>query len=297
MGFPVLLKARAGGGGRGMRVVGAPEAVAGSFRAAQGEAREAFGNGDLYVEKYLPRVRHVEVQVLADGDEQAIHLGERDCSIQRRHQKLLEESPSPGLPAQVRAELGEAAVRAAGAVGYQSAGTIEFLYDPEAEQAYFIEMNTRVQVEHPVTEMLTGVDIVAWQLRIAGGEPLGLAQDEIEMSGHVIECRINAEDADRDFLPVPGTLTRFEVPGGPGVRIDTHCETGALVTPHYDSLLAKLIVHGLDRDEARARMLRALGELEVEGVPTTRDFHRRLLKHRRFRDADIWTRFLEEVAV
>ena len=295
MSFPVLLKARAGGGGRGMRVVDAPADLRSAFSAAHHEAREAFGNGELYLEKYLRRVRHVEVQVLADSAGKTIHLGERDCSLQRRHQKLVEEGPSPVLSPSVREELGAVAVRAAAAVDYESAGTIEFLYDLDAERFYFIEMNTRIQVEHPVTEMLTAVDLVAWQLRVAGGEMLDLDQRDIASHGHAIECRINAENVEQGFMPTPGRITQLILPGGPGVRVDTHLEPGSLVPPHYDSLIAKVIVHGHDRDEALARMRRALGELTVEGVPSTVAFHQRLLQHPRFVESDFSTSFLEEM--
>jgi acetyl-CoA carboxylase, biotin carboxylase subunit len=274
-GYPVLLKARAGGGGKGMRLAHDETELASVFGLARREAAGSFGDDGLYVERYLTRVRHVEVQVLADNHDQVIHLGERDCSLQRRHQKVLEEAPSPALTEDQRTRLCEAAVRTARAVDYTGAGTVEFLLDMDSGQFFFIEMNTRIQVEHPVTEVLTGVDLVAWQLRIAGGERLDL--DGVQARGHALEFRINAEDWQRGYLPSPGTVEVFEPPAGPGVRLDTHCFPGARVPPHYDSLIAKLIVHGADRDEALRRSRRALDEFRVEGVATTIGLHRTLL--------------------
>jgi acetyl-CoA carboxylase biotin carboxylase subunit len=274
-GYPLLLKARSGGGGKGMRVVTDADALRTEYLLARQEAGGAFGDDGLYVERYLPRVRHVEIQVLADTGGTVVSLGERDCSMQRRHQKMLEESPSPRLSAERREQMGEAAVRLARAVDYVSAGTVEFLVDAESGRFFFIEMNTRIQVEHPVTEELTGVDLVAWQLRIAAGESLD--PGPVTPAGHAMEFRITAEDPDRDFAPTPGVLTTFEPPGGPGVRCDTHCFPGCSVPPYYDSLLAKLIVRGRDRDETLRRARRALAEFRIEGVPTTRDLHRRLL--------------------
>jgi acetyl-CoA carboxylase, biotin carboxylase subunit len=274
-GYPLLLKARSGGGGRGMRVLPDADALRTGYLLARQEAAGAFGDDGLYVERYLPRVRHVEIQVLADAEGGVVSLGERDCSMQRRHQKVLEESPSPLLSAEQRERMGEAAVRLARAVRYVNAGTVEFLVDADTGRFYFIEMNTRIQVEHPVTEELTGVDLVAWQLRIAAGERLD--PGPVTPSGHAMEFRITAEDPDRDFAPSPGVLTTFEPPSGPGVRCDTHCFTGCSVPPYYDSLLAKLVVRGRDRDETIRRARRALDEFRVEGVPTTRRLHRWLL--------------------
>ena len=293
IGYPVLLKAVAGGGGRGMRVVNQAQALPGAFAEASREARMAFGDGSMYLEKFLTRVRHIEIQVLGDG-QQVVHLGERDCSTQRRNQKLIEESPSPILDEALRQRIGEAAVALARLVGYRSAGTMEFILDPRTREFYFMEMNTRIQVEHPVTELVTGVDLVKEQLRIAGGEPLGLRQQDVQLRGHAIECRINAEDAERNFMPTPGTISAYHAPGGPGIRIDSHLYSGYTVPPYYDSLLGKLIAWGSDRAEAIARMQRALAELRVDGVHTTAAFHRRLLDTAAFRDADIHTRFIEE---
>ena len=292
IGYPVLLKAAAGGGGRGMRVVRDASELAARFVDAAREAQAAFGDGSLYVEKFLERVRHVEIQVLSDGDA-VLHLGERDCSIQRRNQKLVEESPSPALDAALRARMGEAAVRICRRVGYASAGTVEFIVDAASGEFHFMEMNTRVQVEHPVTEMVTGIDIVKAQLAVASGEPLRIAQHDVRLAGHAIECRINAEDPGRDFAPSPGAIRALHLPGGPGIRVDTHIEAGYRVPPYYDSLLAKLIAWGRDRDEAIARMQRALGEMRIDGVATTAPFHARLLADARFRSGDVHTRFVE----
>ncbi|MFN2468087.1 MAG: acetyl/propionyl/methylcrotonyl-CoA carboxylase subunit alpha [Gaiellaceae bacterium] len=267
LGYPVLLKAVAGGGGRGMRLVGSPGELEDAFGAAAAEARAGFGDAGLYVEKAVEPARHVEIQVLGDGAGGVLTLGERECSIQRRHQKLLEESPSPALTPVLREEMEAAAERACKLLGYRNAGTFEFLLDPEGA-FYFIELNARLQVEHPVTELVTGIDLVREQLRIASGERLALT-GRAPRSGHAIEVRINAEDPARDFMPSPGTITRFRPPLGPGVRVDTHIEDGAAVPPDYDSLLAKVIVWDADRPRAIARSLRALGELELEGVPTT----------------------------
>ncbi|NKQ52303.1 acetyl-CoA carboxylase biotin carboxylase subunit [Amycolatopsis sp. K13G38] len=291
-GYPVLLKARSGGGGRGMRVAKDAAELERSFPLSRQEAGATFGDDGVYVERYLPRVRHVEVQVLADHHGRVGQLGERDCSLQRRHQKLLEEAPSPALDDRQREELCAAAVRAARAVGYASAGTVEFLLDLDSARFFFIEMNTRIQVEHPVTEMLTGVDLVAWQLRIAAGEPLTL--DRVPARGHAIEFRINAEDWTQGFRPSPGTLSAFQPPAGPGVRVDTHSFAGATVPPHYDSLLAKLIVHGADRDEALRRSRRALDEFHVAGVASTVGLHRWLLEQSEVADGTYTTSYLTE---
>ena len=293
MGYPVMIKATAGGGGRGMRLVPAADQLPALFRAAQGEAEAAFGNPGLYMEKFIDRPRHVEVQVLADRHGNVVHLGERDCSIQRRHQKLLEEAPSPGLAPEVRQRMGEAAVAAARSIGYEGAGTVEFLLDRQGN-FYFMEMNTRIQVEHPVTEMVTGIDLIAEQLRIAGGEPLSMTQEGIQVRGHAIECRINAEDPANNFRPAPGRITGWLPPGGPGVRVDSHVYTGYEIPPFYDSLIGKLIVWGVDREAALRRMRRALSECAVTGIPTTIDFHLALLDRPEFQAADVHTKFVEQ---
>ncbi len=293
-GYPVLLKASAGGGGKGMRVARTPEELDDAFPLARQEASSAFGDDGIYVEKYLERVRHVEVQVLADAHGHVTHLGERDCSLQRRHQKVLEEAPSPVLDAAQRTELTSMAVRVAESAGYVGAGTVEFVYDLDGGGFHFIEMNTRIQVEHPVTEAITGVDLVGWQLRIAGGERLELGAGHAEPVGHAMEFRINAEDWKNGFVPAPGTLRRFDLPGGPGVRVDTHCFPGAVVPPHYDSLLGKLVVWGQDRDEAIRRSRRALAEFRAEGVATTIGLHRWLLEQPEVLEATYTTRYLTE---
>jgi acetyl-CoA carboxylase biotin carboxylase subunit len=293
IGYPVLIKAAAGGGGRGIRLVPDAAAVADAVRVAATEAQAAFGDPGLYVEKYLDPVRHIEVQVLADRHGNAVHLGERECSVQRRNQKLVEESPSPAVDDTLRVALGGAAVAIARHAGYENAGTVEFLVDG-AGRFYFIEVNARLQVEHPVTEMVTGVDLVKEQLRIAAGEPLSFAQHDLRFSGWAIECRITAEDAFRDFLPNVGRVGFVSEPHGPGVRVDSALYPGLDIPPFYDSLLAKLITWGRDRPEAIARMRRALAEFEVVGVPTTVPFHRQLLEHPDFLAGAIYTRFLDE---
>ena len=280
VGYPVLLKASFGGGGRGMRIVTSEAELAPALNSAAAEAQAAFGDAEVYVERYLPSVRHVEVQVFADAHGSTVHLGERDCSVQRRHQKLVEEAPGPGLTEATRTKLGEAAVKAAEAVGYRNAGTVEFLMDPGGN-FFFSEMNVRIQVEHPVTEMVTGLDLVREQIRVAAGEPLSFSQESVQVSGASIECRINAEDPER-FIPSPGTITAFHSPGGPGVRVDTAAHAGAVIPPYYDSLVAKLIVHGEDRAHAVARMRRALAEMEVEGIHTTLPLHRRIMESEEF---------------
>jgi acetyl-CoA carboxylase biotin carboxylase subunit len=294
IGFPLLLKASAGGGGRGMRIVPRAEDLARLLTEAMAEAQIAFGDPSVYVERYLTNVRHIEVQVLGDG-ERVIHFGERDCSSQRRNQKLVEEAPSPALDAKTRARVCEAAVALCRRVRYTSAGTVEFILDQDSGDFYFMEMNTRIQVEHPVTEMVTGVDLVKEQLRIASGEPLAIRQQDVRLDGHAIECRINAEDHRSGFAPCPGHIVRFRAPGGPGVRVDSHLEAGCDVPPFYDSLLAKVICWGRDREEALSRMTRALNEMEVEGVRTTVPFHLELLAHERFRAGDVNTRFVHDV--
>ena len=293
IGYPVLLKAAAGGGGRGMRVARDIDELPARFTEAAREAQAAFGNGDIYVEKFLERVRHVEIQMIAD-DQTILHLGERDCSIQRRNQKLVEESPSPALDDAVRARMADAAVLVCRQVDYRSVGTIEFILDAASGAFYFMEMNTRVQVEHPVTEAVTGVDIVKAQIRVARGEPLLITQANVHLAGHAIECRINAEDPACDFTPSPGQVRGLRLPGGPGIRIDSHLFEGYRIPPYYDSLIAKVIAWGRDRNEAIARMRRALSEMRVEGVHTTIPFHIRLLDDARFRAGDVHTRFVED---
>ncbi|HEY8774817.1 MAG TPA: acetyl-CoA carboxylase biotin carboxylase subunit [Gaiellaceae bacterium] len=294
VGFPILLKAAAGGGGRGMRLVSSPDELDSAFATASAEADAAFGDGSLYIEKALVPARHVEVQVLADGQGGVLTLGERECSIQRRHQKLIEESPSPALTPELRETMEEAAERACRATGYTNAGTLEFLLGPEGA-FYFIELNARLQVEHPVSELVTGIDIVHEQLRIAAGEPLRLT-GRAPRTGHAIEIRINAEDPAQGFAPSPGLIERLRIPGGPGVRLDTHVEAGTTIPPYYDSLIAKLIVWDLDRPSAIARGLRALGELEVEGIATTRDFARSVLQSDAFTSGEYTTSYLDEHA-
>ena len=280
IGYPVMLKAAAGGGGRGMRVVRERDELARAYATCQSEALKAFANAELYLEKFVDEARHVEVQVLGDKNGMRVHLGERDCSVQRRHQKLLEEAPAAFIGAETRAGLHKAALAVANAVNYVSAGTVEFLVGRDG-RFYFIEMNTRIQVEHPVTEMVTGIDLVHDQIRIAAGEPLGYRQDAVRLSGHAIECRINAEDPET-FAPSPGRVTVWVPPGGPKVRVDSHLRAGYTVPPYYDSLLAKVIVHGGDRAEAIVRMQRALGETILEGVKTTIPYHLKLLSDPEF---------------
>ena len=293
VGYPVLIKASAGGGGKGMREVHGPAELESAYTAAKAEAAAAFGNDDVYLEKLVLRPRHIEIQVLADDFGNQIALCERDCSIQRRHQKLLEEAPSPALDDDLRAAMGEAAVKAVRAVDYRNAGTIEFLLD-EGGAFYFMEMNTRVQVEHPVTEQITGTDIIKEQLRIAAGEPMSCAaRAPFIPNGHAIEFRINAEDPENGFRPCPGTITRFDVPGGPGIRVESYVSAGSVISPFYDSMVAKLIVWGQDRDEALARGRRALAEFRIEGIATTIPFHQRVLDAEIFQRGEARTDFLE----
>jgi acetyl-CoA carboxylase biotin carboxylase subunit len=296
VGFPLMLKAAAGGGGRGIRLVKRQDEFERVFTTAQNEVREAFRDDGLYIERYLERARHIEIQVLVDNFGHGVYLGERNCSCQRRHQKVLEESPSPHLSPELRREIGEKAIRAVEQIGYRNAGTLEFLLD-EQDRYYFMEMNTRLQVEHPVTEMVTSTDLVKEQIRIAAGLPLQLEQDTLQFRGHAIECRITAEDADNDFRPQTGVVEQYLPPGGPGVRVDSHLYAGYSIPPHYDSLLAKLIVWADTREAAIARMQRALEEYVIEGVTTTIPFHQRLLKHEGFIRGDTYTRFLQEEAV
>lgn len=290
IGYPVIVKAAAGGGGRGMRVVHNEAVLISSVKVTQSEAAAAFGSDVVYLEKFLQKPRHVEIQILADGQGKAIHLGDRDCSLQRRHQKVLEEAPAPGIPTDARHAVAEACVNACVEIGYRGAGTFEFLYEDGG--FYFIEMNTRVQVEHPVTEMVTGVDIVKEQLRIASGMPLSFTQDDIKVSGHSIECRINAEDP-QNFLPSPGHVTTFHAPGGLGVRVDSHLYDGYTVPPFYDSLIAKIITFGEDRDVAMARMRQALDELVVEGIRTNTPLHRDLVRDDAFLAGGVSIHYLE----
>jgi acetyl-CoA/propionyl-CoA carboxylase biotin carboxyl carrier protein len=278
IGYPLLIKAAAGGGGKGMKVVASPDEAGQAFESARREGRSYFADASVYVERYLEDPRHVEVQVLADGHGNVIHLGERDCTIQRRHQKLVEETPSPAVSPELRARIGAIAVDAARAAGYRSAGTIEGLLSPEGEY-FFMEMNTRIQVEHTVTELVTGFDLVREQVLIAAGEPLSLRQEDVDLRGHAIECRINAEDASNGFLPAPGRITSYSEPSGPGVRVDSGVTVGGEISGLYDPMIAKLIVHGVDREHARRRMLRALDEFEIGGVKTLLGFHRALLTH------------------
>jgi len=292
IGYPVIIKATAGGGGKGMRVATNEEELHKNFITARSEAAAAFGNDGVYLERYLTNPRHVEIQVLADNHGHIIHLAERDCSIQRRHQKLIEESPSPAVNKDLRNRMGRAAIRLAKAVGYRSAGTVEFLLDEDGS-FYFMEMNTRIQVEHPVTEMVTGIDLVKKQIQLAAGMKLDLSQEDVHISGHAIECRINAENPERDFLPCPGHIFFFHAPGGPGVRVDTHVYSEYQVPAHYDSLLAKIITHGEDRNEAIARMRRALSECVIEGIPTSIPFHIEVLDNGVFLAGGATTKFLE----
>ncbi|SHE45654.1 acetyl-CoA carboxylase, biotin carboxylase subunit [Seinonella peptonophila] len=294
IGYPVIVKATAGGGGKGMRIVHSEQELTKAIRLAQQEAEANFGNAGVYLEKFLVEPRHIEIQVLADNHGNVVHLGERDCSIQRRYQKLVEEAPSPALNSSLREAMGQAAVKAAKSVDYSGAGTIEFLLDRDGN-FYFMEMNTRIQVEHPVTEEITGIDLVKEQIRVATGEPLTFTQAEIEFDGWAIECRINAENPEKNFRPSPGTIEGYLTPGGIGVRVDSACYQGYQITPHYDSMIAKLIVWGNTRQEAIERMERALAEYVIHGVYTTIPFHQRLLKHPRFREGDFHNQFLEEV--
>ncbi|MBD1858527.1 MULTISPECIES: acetyl-CoA carboxylase biotin carboxylase subunit [Leptolyngbya] len=294
IGYPVIIKATAGGGGRGMRLVPDDDQLEKLFHAAQGEAEAAFGNPGVYVEKFVQNPRHIEFQILADSYGNVVHLGERECSIQRRHQKLLEEAPSSAITPELRQKMGIAAVAAAKSINYVGAGTVEFLLDRSGE-FYFMEMNTRIQVEHPVTEMITGTDLIAEQIRIAQGEELRFAQNDIELRGHAIECRINAEDPDHNFRPSPGRISGYLPPSGPGVRMDSHVYTDYEIPPYYDSLIGKLIVWGHDRPSAILRMKRALRECAVTGLPTTINFHQRILETPEFQKGDIYTNFVDKV--
>ena len=291
IGYPVMIKASSGGGGKGMRISYGPDDFEANFLNAQMESVKGFSDDTMYLERYIEKPRHIEFQIMADKQGHVVHLGERDCSIQRRHQKVLEESPSIAISQELRKKMGEMAVRAARAVGYENAGTIEFLLDNN-KNFYFMEMNTRIQVEHPVTEMVTGMDLIKEQIRIAAGEPLSVTQDEVRIQGHAIECRINAENPAKHFMPCPGLITNVHTPGGNGVRVDSHIYCDYRVPPNYDSMLLKLIVHGKDRESAIAKMRSALGELVIEGIETNLDFQYEILNHDAFGQGDTDTHFI-----
>jgi acetyl-CoA carboxylase biotin carboxylase subunit len=291
-GYPIIIKATAGGGGKGMRLVNAEDEVESQLEMARAEAKAAFGNDQVYIEKYILNPRHVEFQVLADQYGNVVHLGERDCSIQRRHQKLLEEAPSPVVTPEIREKIGGIILKAIRKIGYEGVGTIELLCDDQLN-FYFMEMNTRIQVEHPVTELITGIDLIQEQIRVAAGQPLRFTQEEIEIKGHAIECRINAEDPDKNFMPCPGPVDGYMAPGGPGVRVDSHMYTGYNIPPYYDSLMAKLIVWAPTREAAIARMKRALNEYGITGVKTTIPFHLKLMDNPAFIDGkEVYTDFI-----
>lgn len=291
IGYPVMIKASSGGGGKGMRISYGPDDFEANFLNAQMESVKGFSDDTMYLERYIEKPRHIEFQIMADKQGHVVHLGERDCSIQRRHQKVLEESPSIAICEELRKKMGETAVRAARAVGYENAGTIEFLLDKN-KNFYFMEMNTRIQVEHPVTEMVTGMDLIKEQIRIAAGEPLSVTQDEVRIQGHAIECRINAENPSKHFMPCPGLITNVHTPGGNGIRVDSHIYCDYRVPPNYDSMLLKLIVHGKDRESAIAKMRSALGELVIEGIETNLDFQYEILNHEAFDQGDTDTHFI-----
>ena len=294
MGYPVMIKASSGGGGKGMRISFGPEDFEENFRMAQMESVNSFNDDMMYIEKYIESPRHIEFQILGDAYGNVIHLGERDCSIQRRHQKVLEESPSPAMDEALREKMGQTAIQAAKAVGYESAGTIEFLLDKHRNY-YFMEMNTRIQVEHPVTEFVTNVDLIKSQIRIASGEPLNIRQEDIEFKGHAIECRINAENPDQNFRPSPGKIERLHLPGGKGIRVDTAVYAGYTIPPYYDSMIAKLIVLGKSRNEAIKKMKSALSEFIVDGIDTNIDFQMEIMNHRKYQSGDFSTDFIEEM--
>ena len=296
-GYPFLLKASAGGGGRGMRVVRAQDEVAAAFGSASAEAGAAFGDPTLFIERYIERARHVEIQIMADAHGRVVHLGERDCSTQRRHQKIIEEGPSPVISAEMRGCMGEAAVRLMREVSYRNAGTVEFIVDLDSGEFYFLEVNTRIQVEHPVTEMITGIDLVAEQLRIASGAPLSFSQEDIRLTGHAIECRINAENARHDFMPSPGRITQWLPPEGEGLRLDSHCHADCFVPPFYDSMIGKLVAYGHNRMEAVERLSAALMHFKVAGIETTIPFHRAVLRHPDFIGNRVTTRWTEQTFI
>ena len=292
VGYPIIIKATAGGGGKGMRIARNEAELEDMYNLARSEAGTAFGNSDVYIEKYLENPRHIEVQIIADQYGNVVHLGERDCSIQRRHQKLLEEAPSPVITQELREKMGSAAVKAAQSIGYEGVGTVEFLLD--GDKFYFMEMNTRIQVEHCVTEMISGVDLVKEQILVASGEKLSFSQDDIVLKGHAIECRINAEDASKDFMPCPGTIEGYIAPGGVGVRVDSHVYPNYKIPPFYDSMIGKLICWGKNREEARKRMLRALDEYVITGIKTTIPFHQQILTNETFIKGVFTTKFIEK---
>ncbi|WP_377890793.1 acetyl-CoA carboxylase biotin carboxylase subunit [Alkalihalobacillus sp. R86527] len=292
IGYPVIIKATAGGGGKGIRVVKEEQELVKAINVTQQEASKAFGNPGVYIEKFIENFRHIEIQILADNHGNVVHLGERDCSIQRRMQKLVEETPSPALDQSIRNEMGEAAVRAAKAVNYSGAGTVEFIYD-ENDHFYFMEMNTRIQVEHPVTEMVTGVDLIKEQIKVADNDVLSVTQEDIALTGWSMECRINAEDPDQNFMPSAGKVETYLPPGGFGIRVDSAVYQGYVIPPFYDSMVAKLITYGATREEAMQRMKRALSEFKIKGIKTTIPFHQKLLKHEKFAEGDFNTKFLE----
>ena len=297
IGYPVLLKAAAGGGGRGMVIASNGDEAEAGFHRASAEAVAAFGDGTLFMERFVPEARHVEVQLMGDGRGGVLHFGERDCSVQRRYQKLIEEAPCAAMPDHLRAQLQKAAVDLAASVKYGNAGTVEFLYDVQRQEFYFIEVNARIQVEHPVSEMIAGFDLVQEQIRIAGGDGLSITQAEVVLSGHAIECRINAEDPARDFMPSPGRVTRWQPPTGEGIRLDSHMSEGAMIPPFYDSMVGKLIAHGKDRSEAIERLVAAIDAFVIEGVPTTLPLQRAILMHPDFVENRIHTRWLEQVVL
>lgn len=297
IGYPVLLKASAGGGGRGMVIAHDGDDAETGFHRASAEAIAAFGDGTLFMERFVPEARHVEVQLMGDGHGSVLHFGERDCSVQRRYQKLIEEAPCAAMSDLLRAQLHQSAIDLAASVNYRNAGTAEFLFDVKRQEFYFIEVNARIQVEHPVSEMISGFDLVQEQIRIAGGGGLSVAQDEIKLSGHAIELRINAEDAARDFMPSPGRITRWEPPTGEGIRLDSHMSAGAMIPPYYDSMIGKLIAHGRDRADAIARLGAAIDEFVIEGVPTTLGLQRAVITHPDFVENQIHTRWLEQVVL
>ena len=292
IGYPVGIKAVAGGGGRGIRIAENRPSLMNLFHTAKAEGEAAFGNGDVYIEKWIEEARHIEVQIIGDMHGNVVHLGERECSIQRKQQKLLEEAPAASIPSKLRAEICKAAAKAAKSIGYSNAGTIEFVVDKD-NNFYFLEMNTRIQVEHTITESITGIDLIKEQIRLAMGEQLGYNQSDVEVRGHAIECRINAEDPANQFMPSPGLITAYHPPGGIGIRVDGYLYTGYTVPPHYDSLVAKLIASGRDREEAIARLKRALSEFRIEGIKTTIPLYRQILNDERFRNRAIFTNFLE----
>jgi acetyl-CoA carboxylase biotin carboxylase subunit len=297
IGYPVLLKASAGGGGRGMVIAHNGDDAEAGFHRASAEAVAAFGDGTLFMERFVPEARHVEVQLMGDGKGSVLHFGERDCSVQRRYQKLIEEAPCAAMSDALRAQLHQSAVDLAASVNYRNAGTAEFLFDVQRQEFYFIEVNARIQVEHPVSEMISGFDLVQEQIRIAGGAGLSVTQDDIKLSGHAIELRINAEDAARDFMPSPGRITRWEPPTGEGIRLDSHMSAGAMIPPYYDSMVGKLIAHGRDRSDAIAKLVAAIDEFAIEGVPTTLPLQRAIITHPDFVENRIHTRWLEQVVL